>query len=85
MQFLSCFYITFGILPLRFPYADIENVWESVEKKTKGRGGKRKGAGRPKLKLRRFEINILPLRFSHADIAVVGTFNVLFLHASCMF
>jgi hypothetical protein len=25
-----------------------ENIWESVEKKTKGRGGKREGAGRPK-------------------------------------
>ena len=24
------------------------NIWESVEKKTKGRGGKREGAGRPK-------------------------------------
>jgi hypothetical protein len=23
------------------------NIWESVEKKTKGRGGKREGAGRP--------------------------------------
>jgi hypothetical protein len=25
-----------------------ENIWESVEKRTKGRGGNRKGAGRPK-------------------------------------
>lgn len=25
-----------------------ENIWESVEKKTKGRGGKREGAGRPR-------------------------------------
>ena len=25
-----------------------ENIWESVEKRTKGRGGKRVGAGRPK-------------------------------------
>ena len=24
------------------------NIWESVERKTKGRGGKREGAGRPK-------------------------------------
>ncbi len=24
------------------------NIWKSVEKKTKGRGGKREGAGRPK-------------------------------------
>jgi len=24
------------------------NIWESVEKKTKGRGGKREGSGRPK-------------------------------------
>ena len=24
------------------------NIWESVEKKTRGRGGKREGAGRPK-------------------------------------
>lgn len=24
------------------------NIWDSVEKKTKGRGGKREGAGRPK-------------------------------------
>ena len=25
-----------------------DNIWESVEKKTRGRGGKREGAGRPK-------------------------------------
>lgn len=25
-----------------------DNIWASVEKKTKGRGGKRQGAGRPK-------------------------------------
>ncbi len=25
-----------------------DNIWESVEKKTTGRGGKREGAGRPK-------------------------------------
>jgi hypothetical protein len=25
-----------------------ENIWESVEKKTTGRGGKREGSGRPK-------------------------------------